>query len=133
MTRHPDTYQNISGWRQTISCNKIPTVLKCHRRQWRDAKGAFGYTDKLCCLVSKSCLTLCDPMDCNPPASSVHGISQAKYWSGLPFPSPGDLPDPAIKPTSPASAGGFFTTDPPGKATFISRESLKYQELQLII
>ena len=41
-----------------------------------------------------------------------------EYWNGLPFPSPGDLPDPGIKPASlasPAMAGGFFTTEPPGK------------------
>ena len=38
-----------------------------------------------------------------------------EYWSGLPFPSPGDLPDPGIKPTSSELASGFFTTDPPGK------------------
>jgi len=38
-----------------------------------------------------------------------------EYWSGLPFPSPGDLPDPGIKPASPALVGGFFTTEPPGK------------------
>ena len=38
-----------------------------------------------------------------------------EYWSGLPFPSPGDLPDPGIEPVSPALAGGFFTTEPPGK------------------
>ena len=52
-------------------------------------------------------------MDCSPPGSSVHGIFQAGYWSGLPFPPPGDLPDPGIKPSSllsPALAGGFFTT-----------------------
>ena len=36
-----------------------------------------------------------------------------EYCSGLPFPSPGDLPDPEIKPTSPALAGWFFTTEPP--------------------
>ena len=35
-------------------------------------------------LVTQSCLTLCDPMDCSPPGSSVHGISQQEYWSGLP-------------------------------------------------
>ena len=35
-----------------------------------------------------------------------------KHWSGLPFPSPGDRPDPGIKPTSPASSGGFFTSKP---------------------
>ena len=44
-------------------------------------------------------------------------FSRQDYWSGLPFPSPGDLPDPGIKPVSPvflALAGGFFTTVPPG-------------------
>ena len=62
------------------------------------------------------CPTLCNPMDCGPPGSSIHGISLAKeYWSWLPFLSPGDLPDPRIKPASPALAGGFFTTEPPGK------------------
>ena len=127
----------------------------------------------LCVLVTRMCPTLCDPMDCSPPSSSVHGILQArilewvvipfsrgssqprdrthvssisgrfftiratreaqslltcmlsysvqphglqlakllcpwdlpgrKYWSRLPFPPPGDLPDPGIKPTSPVS------------------------------
>ena len=43
------------------------------------------------------------------------GFSRQEFWSGLPFPSPGDLPDPGIEPVSPALAGGFFTTEPPGK------------------
>ena len=38
-----------------------------------------------------------------------------QYWSRLPFPSPGDLPDPGIEPRSPALVGGFFTTEQPGK------------------
>ena len=38
------------------------------------------------------------------------GFSRQEYWSGLPFPSPGDLPDPEIEPASPALASGFFTT-----------------------
>ena len=42
------------------------------------------------------------------------GFSRQEYWSGLPFPPPGDLPNPGIKPTSPALAGGFFTAEPPG-------------------
>ena len=50
------------------------------------------YSVSLCVLVAQSCLTLWDPMDCNPPGSSVHEISK-QYWSGLPFPSSGDLPD----------------------------------------
>ena len=44
--------------------------------------------------------TLCDPMDLSPPGSSVHGFSRHEYWSGLPCPPPGDLPDPRIKPLS---------------------------------
>ena len=46
------------------------------------------------------------------------GFPKQEYWSGLPFPSPGNLPNPGIKPTSlgsPALAGGVFTTEPPGK------------------
>ena len=43
------------------------------------------------------------------------GFPRQEYWSGLPFPSPGDLPDSRIEPTSPALAGEFFTTEPPGK------------------
>ena len=43
------------------------------------------------------------------------GFSKQECWSGLPFPSPGDLPDPGIEPVPPALAGGFFTTEPCGK------------------
>ena len=48
------------------------------------------------------------------------GFPRQEYWSGLPFPSPGDLPNPGIEhmsPASPALAGGFFTTDPPGESS----------------
>ena len=53
---------------------------------------------------------------CQAPLST--GFFKQEYWSELPFPPPGYLPDPRIKPMSPASpplAGGFFTTEPPGK------------------
>ena len=50
---------------------------------------------------------------CQAPLSL--GFPRQEYWSGLPFPSPGNLPDPRIKPVSPALAGIFFTTEPPGK------------------
>ena len=46
------------------------------------------------------------------------GFPRQEYWSGLSFPSPGHLPDPGLKLESPALAGIFFTTEPPGKATF---------------
>ena len=59
--------------------------------------------------------TSCDPMNYSLPVSTVHGISQQGYWNGLPFPSPGDLPDPGMEPTSPALEDRFFTTESPGK------------------
>ena len=46
------------------------------------------------------CLTLCDPLDCSL-LHPVHGIFRQENWSGLQFPSPGDLPNPGMKPTSP--------------------------------
>ena len=67
---------------------------------------------------TQSCPALCDPLDCSLLGSSVHGIARQEYWSGWPFPPPGDLPDPGIEPGSLVSlalAGGFFTTAPPGK------------------
>ena len=55
------------------------------------------------------------PMDCSLTGSSVHGIFQARVleWGAISFSR--DLPNSGIKPTSPALAGGFFTTVPPGK------------------
>ena len=46
------------------------------------------------------CVRLCHPMDCSPPAPLFRGFSRQEYWSGLPFPSPRDLPDPGIEPAS---------------------------------
>ena len=69
----------------------------------------------VCCLVTKSCLTPCNPMDCNVPGSYVHGILQARILEWIAISSLGDLPDPGIEPTSPTLTGGVFTTKPPGK------------------
>ena len=73
----------------------------------------------LLCSVPPTFPTPCNLTDGSPPGSSVCGIFfRQEYWSKLPFPSPGDLPNPGIEPASPVSpalAGGFFTTTPPGK------------------
>ena len=50
------------------------------------------------------------------------GLSRQECWSGLPFPSPGYLPDPEMEPSSPALAGGFFTTEPPGKPIQLTQQ-----------
>ena len=65
------------------------------------------------CECVQLCAILCNPMDCSLPGFSVHRFFQAR--SRLPFPLPGDLPNPGIQPESPALAGGFFTSKPPGK------------------
>ena len=70
------------------------------------------------CAVTQSCPTLCDPQTVAHQAPLPIEFSRQEFWSGLPFPSPGDLPNPRIKPASPMSpalAGKFFTTGPPGK------------------
>ena len=59
--------------------------------------------------------SLCDPMECSLPGPPSMGFSRQEYWSGVPFPSPGDLPDPGIKPWSPAFQADTFTSEPPGK------------------
>ena len=85
-----------------------------------------GQTNQITCMmwhmvmseVAQSCSTRCDPYSCGTVARQAPpsmGFSRQEYWSGLPFPSPGDLPDQGIKPNPPALAGRLFTTEPPGK------------------
>ena len=63
-------------------------------------------------LVAKSCLT---PLTVAHQAPLSMGFPRQEYWRGLPLTSPGHLPNPGIKPTPPALAGSFFTTELPGK------------------
>ena len=118
--------QNFRSKQLSLSlflCFKMPDItelwkmetppLTCHQNH------AFLLPCLLLMLLSHSvCLTLCDPMDCSLPVSSAHVIYRQEYWSGLPFPSPEDLPNPGIKPVSLASpvlTCGFFTTETPRK------------------
>ena len=66
--------------------------------------------------VAQSCPTLCEPMDYSLPDSSVHGSLRQEYWSGFPFPSPGDLPNTGIEPGSPALQADALPSEPPGNA-----------------
>ena len=76
----------------------------------------MSQTVKVKVLVAQSCLTLCNPMDCSPPGSSVHGISpRQEYWSGVLLPFPRDLPNPGIEPGSPALQADSLPSEPPGK------------------
>ena len=65
------------------------------------------------CMLSR--VWLCDPMDCSPPGSSVHGILQTRILEWLPFPSPGYLPDAGIKPWSPGLQADSLPPELSGK------------------
>ena len=74
-------------------------------------------------LVAQSCPTVCDPMDYSPPVhGGIHvilcpwGFSRQEYWSGLPCPPPGDLPNPGIEPRSPALQADSLPSEPHGKS-----------------
>ena len=60
----------------------------------------------------------CDPWTVAHQAPLSIGFPRQEYWSGLSFPSPGDLPNPGIELVYPELAGGFFTTGPPGKPSY---------------
>ena len=79
-------------------------------------------------LVAQSCLTLCDPIDCSQVPLSM-GFSRQESWSGLPFPSAGELPDLGIKPGSPALQPDSLPYELPEKldVPFIKKTSLVAQ------
>ena len=76
--------------------------------------------------IAQSCPTLFDPMDCSLSASPSMGFSRQECWSGLPFPSPGDLPDPGIEPGSPALLADAFPSEPPGKLCLVANSFLNF-------
>ena len=65
--------------------------------------------------LAQLCPTLCDLWTVAHQAPLSMGFSRQEYWSGLPFPSPGDLPDPGIEPSSPTLQADALTSAPPGK------------------
>ena len=81
-------------------------------------------------LVAQSCLTLCDPMDCRCQAPLSMGFSRQKYWSGLPFPSPGNLPNTGVKPGSPALRADSLPFEPSGKPRKGREDSKSARKIQ---
>ena len=82
----------------------------------------------VCVLVALLCLIFCDPVDSNPPDSSVLGILQARIleWVAIPFSK--DLPNPGIEPRSPTLQADSSWSEPPGiiEETQIPPEEVKY-------
>ena len=69
-------------------------------------------------LVTQLCMTFCDPMDSSLSSSSVHGISQARILEWVAISSPVDIPNPGIKPRSPALQADSLPYKPPGESLF---------------
>ena len=93
-------------------------LISCSSRWGQDTKSGWsGRKRGALCSVAQSCPTLCDPMVCSLAGSSVRGILQQEYRTGLPYPPPGDLhnPDRTHVFCISCTAGGFFTSEPPGK------------------
>ena len=67
------------------------------------------------CLITQLCPTLCDPMTATHQAPLSLGFSRQEYWSGLPCPPPGDLPNPGIEPRSLTLQADSVLSQPPGK------------------
>ena len=70
------------------------------------------------CLIAQSCPILCDPMDCSPPGSSVHGILQARILEWAAMPSFQGSSDPGIKAKSPELQADSLLSEPPGSEVF---------------
>ena len=111
-----------------FNCNisqKITTVKKLNRNELPcDYSGSFTVFTFFCSQLIILTLLPTFPVYCvcaqwlswcRPPRSSVHGIFQARILEWAEFPSPDDPLDSKIQPASPELAGGFFTTEPPGK------------------
>ena len=81
-------------------------------------------------LVTQSCLTFCSFMDCGPSCFSVNEIHQARILEWVASPSPGDFPNPGVKPWSPASQADSLSSEPPRKAS-LSHNQL-YVTLQTV-
>ena len=88
---------------QTLNIYLRSPVIESSLAQIPEISVIVCYPDYCVCTLIHSVIFDSYPMDCSLLGSSVHGIFQARYWSGLPFPPLGDLPNPKIEPESLAS------------------------------
>ena len=90
----------------------------------------LGWSEKWKCWLI-SCVWLCATLwTVARQASLSMEFSRQKYWNGLPFPSPGDLPDPGIEPRSPALQADSWPSESPGKPQLITSQILGYYLLE---
>ena len=107
---------------------------RCPQRTIQSRRKLLAWSCVRALSGTQLCRTLCNPWTVAQQAPLSIDFSRQEYWSGLPCPPPGDLPDSGIKPASPASpelADRFFTTEPPGKSIcLVTSLQLEGPELQ---
>jgi len=97
MKIHYDTTLSPPPTRSEAQGNKISDSNFNADKEGEESWAKVSHSDAyVCAQLLQSCPILCHPMDCNPPGSSVMGFSRQEYWSGLPCPPPGDLPNTEI-------------------------------------
>ena len=96
--------------------DRIQSSLSVQRETAEDNQEQEGAP--LAVLVTQPCPTLCDPMDCSQTSLSI-AFSRQEYWSGLPFPSPEELPNPGVKPCSPTLQAYSLPFELQGSPTYL--------------
>ena len=107
---------DIMLWHWTSSKAELIQAARSHDSESVSFIDCWGNLHHAAC--ARPCPTLCNPTVCSCQLPLSMELSRQGYWRELPFVPPGGLPDPGIEPmslASPALAGGFFTTVPPGK------------------
>ena len=113
------SFSNARKWKVKVKLLSRVRLLATPWTSAHQAPPSMGFSKQECWSRVPLCPTLCDPMDCSLPGSSVHGILQARIlkWIAISF---SRVPSrPRDQTVSPALADGFFTTEPRGKP-FIS-------------
>ena len=109
VTNQPNSLLSFSLYHTGQGSSPSSDFGSCSSRPYLDIGGGGG------CLVTKLCRLFVSPWTVAHQAPLSMGFSRQEYWNGLPFPSPGDLPDPGIKSGSPALHTDSLPTEPPGK------------------
>ena len=108
-----------------IAAMKLKYVCSLEAKLWQTWEWKWSE-------VAQSCPTLWDPWTVARQAPPSMGFSRQEYWSGLPFPSPGYLPDPGNEPGSPALEADALTSEPPGKPMINLDSVLKNKDITLL-
>ena len=98
--------------------SSIPGILRARTLEWVAIFFSNAWKWKVKVKLLSHVQLIATPWTSACQAPLPMGFSRQEYWSGLPFSSPGDLPDPGVEPkslASPVLEGGFFTIAPPGK------------------